>query len=340
MSNLESVLQEHVRRYPQMQAQDALKLLYQRAFGCGHMVTDFEDCLSRLRDEYLSCTSGGALFEPLGNGYSRLYLGNAREESISPWLIARLFYLTAGKETGTREGFLRAAENCRTYFDAHEIDALIKAAISNNYVPFSHSQTYRDAYHPAYRVVLSEYERLMPLMKRIENMRQNGRVTVAIDGRCGAGKTTLAARLAEIFDCPVVHMDDFFLPPAMRTPERLATVGGNVDIERFIAEVAPQVTREDTFSYGIYDCGEQRISAQKAIPASDVLLVEGSYSHHPQTNALYAIKVFCDIDRATQIKRLAARNPDRLNAFVDRWIPMEERYFSAFRVKESSDFVL
>ena len=55
------------------------------------------------------------------------------------------------------------------------------------------------------------------------------RVIVGIDGFCAAGKTTLADRLSRKFDCNVFHMDDFFLRPGQRTPERRAEVGGNVD---------------------------------------------------------------------------------------------------------------
>ena len=62
-------------------------------------------------------------------------------------------------------------------------------------------------------------------------------VLVAIDGCCGAGKTTLAAILAEKYDCNVFHMDEFFLRPEQRTARRLAQPGGNVDYERFREEV-------------------------------------------------------------------------------------------------------
>ena len=64
-------------------------------------------------------------------------------------------------------------------------------------------------------------------------LRDKDFVVVAIDGKCTSGKTTLAARLAEIYDCNVFHMDDFFLRPEQRTPERFAQIGGNVDYERF-----------------------------------------------------------------------------------------------------------
>ena len=64
-----------------------------------------------------------------------------------------------------------------------------------------------------------------------------GRLLVAIDGRCGAGKTTLASFLQNKIEATVFHMDDFFLRPEQRTAERLNTPGGNVDRERLESEV-------------------------------------------------------------------------------------------------------
>ena len=58
-------------------------------------------------------------------------------------------------------------------------------------------------------------------------------VIVAIDGKCTSGKTTLAGKLAELYDCNVFHMDDFFLRPEQRTPERFAEVGGNGPLREF-----------------------------------------------------------------------------------------------------------
>ena len=55
---------------------------------------------------------------------------------------------------------------------------------------------------------------------------------IAIDGRCCAGKTTLAAKLKEQNGWSVFHMDDFFLQPKQRTKERLAQPGGNVDYDK------------------------------------------------------------------------------------------------------------
>ena len=42
------VLKEHLDRYPKMQPQDVVKLLYQGEFGPGHMIKDPAASLKRL----------------------------------------------------------------------------------------------------------------------------------------------------------------------------------------------------------------------------------------------------------------------------------------------------
>ena len=77
--------------------------------------------------------------------------------------------------------------------------------------------------------IITAYEKLKPA----------GVGVIAIDGRAASGKTTLAAALAAETGGTVVHMDDFFLPAELRTPQRLAAPGGNVHAERFAEEVLP-----------------------------------------------------------------------------------------------------
>ena len=59
------------------------------------------------------------------------------------------------------------------------------------------------------------------VMRRI-GQANNGISVIALDGRAAAGKSTLAAALAETLQAAVIHMDDFFLPLALRAPQRLA----------------------------------------------------------------------------------------------------------------------
>ena len=82
---------------------------------------------------------------------------------------------------------------------------------------------------------------------------------IAIDGRCAAGKTTLAARLVKELGGDVIHMDDFFLPPALRTPERRSEPGGNVHYERFLTEVLPNLRSGRPFFYRRFDCSRMTL---------------------------------------------------------------------------------
>ncbi|NRT94069.1 hypothetical protein [Clostridium beijerinckii] len=83
--------------------------------------------------------------------------------------------------------------------------------------------------------IYNEYKYVFDEIKNL--LKDNEKLVIAIDGRCGGGKSSLGAILAEEFDCSLFHMDDFFLPPRMKTKERLAQPGGNVHYERFEEEI-------------------------------------------------------------------------------------------------------
>lgn len=161
---------------------------------------------------------------------------------------------------------------------------------------------------------------------------------VAIDGRCAAGKTTLAAHLAARLHCPVFHMDDFFLRPEQRNAERLATHGENVDHERFLAEVLLPLAQGLPTVYRPYDCHTQSLGQAIALPPCSIAVVEGSYACHPSLYPHYTLRVFLDVEKETQKERLLLRNGrEGLAPFLTRWIPLEEAYFSALCVKERCD---
>jgi Uridine kinase len=168
------------------------------------------------------------------------------------------------------------------------------------------------------------------------------RVVAAVDGRSAAGKSTLARLLANAYHCDVIHMDDFFLPPELRTPARLGEAGGNIHYERFIEEViAPLRQGDSVFAYRVFDCSTMAYGGIKQSGSAPLLLCEGAYSTHPSFGALYDIRVFATCSPPEQRRRILARNgPGQLARFEREWIPMEEAYFSAYATARQCDFVL
>lgn len=170
---------------------------------------------------------------------------------------------------------------------------------------------------------------------------REGSYVVAIDGRAASGKTTLAQSLKELLGAEVIHMDDFFLPPMLRTEERLRQAGGNVHYERFAEEVLPKISQAEAFSYRRFDCGKMDLDGKREVKAAKIRVVEGAYSHHPYFGDYADLKVFSDVEYAEQLRRIRARNGDtKLEAFKNRWIPLEEAYFSAYTVKENADIII
>lgn len=165
---------------------------------------------------------------------------------------------------------------------------------------------------------------------------------VAIDGRCAAGKTTLAGvlkeKLGEKNSCNIIHMDHFFLQPWQRTALRIREPGGNVDYERFREEVMLPLSQGRSFSYRIYDCGKEEFSESVAVEPGRVMIVEGSYSCHPVLWDFYDLRIWLDVNPEEQMRRIRRRNGEAGAArFRDRWIPLEEKYFAAFRIRERCD---
>jgi uridine kinase len=165
-------------------------------------------------------------------------------------------------------------------------------------------------------------------------------VFIAIDGRCAAGKTTFAALLAKQLACHVIHMDDFFLRPAQRTPQRLAQPGGNIDYERFIDEVLTPLKLAKPFRYQAFDCKTMQLTVIREIMPNPITIIEGSYSCHPAFGDFYDLQVFLDVNPEKQMQRIQMRNGKQAAIqFRDRWIPLEESYFQAFQVQQRCQFV-
>ena len=169
---------------------------------------------------------------------------------------------------------------------------------------------------------------------------RKGYASCGIDGRCTSGKSTLAKAVAEELDAVLIHMDNFFLRPEQRTPERYAEPGGNVDYERFIEEVLTPLKKGEAFDYRPFDCRTMSLSEPVHVPSHTIVVIEGSYSMRPELREFYDLKVFLDVSSEEQMERVKKRNPDKVEAFRTKWIPYEEKYFSTYNIRNACDIII
>lgn len=360
---MKEILLKNCAKYPQMQVQDAVKLLYQSEFGGGHMISDIGKSLDRICEESLKNASQfdkdrqksinykSEPYEFIGNGICRIYL-SALDDGLRPETLNQMFVWTAKHKTGTVAGFERKLEVlldcCRSgelSWSVEEVQRYLSAYKMQGYPVVSHSDVYRETYQPSYRVVDEKFVRYYPVileidraLMRAEKVVAAGKpLTVSIDGMCGAGKSTLGSLLSQIYDCNLFHMDDFFLRSEQRTSQRYAEAGGNIDYERFKEEVLDHLSDPDGLTYQVFDCGKRALGERRHVPYKSLNVIEGSYSQHPYFGEVYDLKFFCGIEPKEQLRRIERRNGRAmLEMFQSQWIPMENQYLETFKIQEKS----
>jgi len=351
MSRVEQVktmLLSQCSRYPGLQPQDLLKALHQSVMGNGHLVADEAGGWDRLCRELEEHQDPEGL-EMLGGDYCRVHLGYLKEIGLSAESLFRLFVLSAeepaGDASALEEGvsiLLELAGEGAIPFSRETTAAAVETWREAGFPACRHSPEFREAYHPAYRVIRWDYVWRMELMAAIDRLRaEKSRILVAIEGGAGSGKTTLTRWLSRVYDCKVFHVDDYFLRPEQRTPERLAEVGGNLDRERFLEEVLLPLSRGETVRSARYDCHTQALLEPVETEPGALNIIEGAYSMHPLLADYYDLKVFLKVDPETQRERILRRNgPELAERFFSTWIPMEQRYFETMAIQEQCQIIL
>lgn len=354
--SLKDLVLKHYKLYPGIRIQDMVKLIYQNEFAGGHLIANEIDSLRRLLEEYHTLIqypkdkeiTPGSAFEDIGNGLCRLYLAILQWVDIDLETINRFFVNTSNSVCGSIQSFeakLEVFKQCckdgSLPYSIDEVEAYLHDCKSQGYPPARHSKIYRDLYSPAYRVVKTEYRDYFEAFCKIDTLiKSKDTVLVAIDGNCGAGKSTLASLLSMVYDCNVIHMDHFFLPPELRTEDRLKEVGGNIDYIRFQQEVVTGLLSRRQFQYQIYDCTQKALGQYVPVSPKRLNIIEGVYSMHPSLIRIYDLKIFLRIEEEEQRLRIQKRNePFMQNRFFSEWIPLENQYFNEMNIPDQSDLV-
>lgn len=111
----QTVLREHLARYPLMEPQDCAKLAYQSTFGPAHAAGERGDVLRQLLGECSALPADREARPPerIGNGLCRVHLAGTGDWTLAAPLLADLLLLTAAEHHGTAadlEECLTAAE--------------------------------------------------------------------------------------------------------------------------------------------------------------------------------------------------------------------------------------
>jgi uridine kinase len=158
-----------------------------------------------------------------------------------------------------------------------------------------------------------------------------GCLLVGIDGFGGAGKSTLAARVADAVPrAQVVHIDDFWGP---RIPEW--------DWERFEAQVLAPLRHGQRARYQDWDWDLDLGGEWIDVAADAVLVVEGVSCTRAEVDAVWAITVWVEAPREIRLARALERDgATMLVRWLEDWMPSEEAYAARERPWERVTYIV
>lgn len=158
------LLGQHLERYPRMALADIYKLLHQAALGPGHSVRDPDAARAALSSELLNVGEGPAepLVDPISpdGRLARIHLRPFLAAQYDPAQLADAFVRTAAGYAGSQDKLAKfcgclgdLADAGGIPFSRAEVAAFFDPIAAQGYPVVRHSDAYRTAYRPAYRVV-------------------------------------------------------------------------------------------------------------------------------------------------------------------------------------------
>ena len=148
-------LNEHLKKYPLMTTQDQIKLLMQGIMGPGHLVNDKNIALKRLTNEYEEIkylNYNYDLFEEISDDYVRVYLKPYYEKNHSFEKLVHAFYMSS-QVKGDVNQLREKIDEIKT----KDNESFINEYLNSNNILISHSNIYRENYHPHYIVIHKNY---------------------------------------------------------------------------------------------------------------------------------------------------------------------------------------
>ncbi len=154
---------------------------------------------------------------------------------------------------------------------------------------------------------------------------------ILVDGPAGAGKSTLAADIAEYLaprSVGVIHMDDLYD----------GWDGLSGDLGDYLAEeIEPQLRAGDEIVHRSYDWHAGAFGAQVHLPATDVVILEGVGAGHPTLADVADLLVWVEADPQVCARRWRDRDGPAMNEYADRWREQQDAHFQRYRTRERAD---
>jgi uridine kinase len=158
-----------------------------------------------------------------------------------------------------------------------------------------------------------------------------GRTRVlTIDGRTGAGKTTLARELAPVLACPIVELEQLY-------PGWDGLAQG---VELLVSAVLEPLAGGRKVLVPRYDWFEERYVAPWALEPPELLIVEGVGAGARAAARYASVLVWLELAAETRRQRALARDGDVFRPHWARWTAQEEALLAREATPSRADLII
>jgi len=157
---------------------------------------------------------------------------------------------------------------------------------------------------------------------------------IAIDGRAGAGKTTLAASFYEELSVDktvaVIHMDDLYDGWENALSERLTQT-----LESIVKSHQSKVA----FEIDIFNWKSMSFDSKRVINPVDILILEGVGAGQKVVRDAGATLYWLDIDAEVGIQRVLNRDGNQIASQMKQWQIAQEIHFLRDKTRENAEHI-
>lgn len=157
---------------------------------------------------------------------------------------------------------------------------------------------------------------------------------IAIDGRAGAGKTTLAASFFEELSADktvaVIHMDDLYDGWENALSERLTQT-----LESIVKSHQSKVA----FEIDIFNWESMSFDSKRVIHPVDILILEGVGAGQKVVRDAGATLYWLDIDAEVGIQRVLNRDGNQIASQMKQWQIAQEIHFLRDKTRENAEHI-
>lgn len=152
---------------------------------------------------------------------------------------------------------------------------------------------------------------------------------VCIDGPAGSGKTTLAARVADLAAATVVHLDDLY--PGWE---------GLFEVDHHVLDLLRPLAEDRAGHYRRFDWAACEFRESRAVEPAPLLVLEGVGAGNRGWRDLVSTLVWVEAPEDVRLVRGLARDGESVRERWEQWMRDEARLFEREQTRAAADLLL